>query len=43
MKRPEQARCGWLRNSRLRCKVGVRNDGTYPDISNNAEAFYVIE
>ncbi len=24
-------------------KGGVRSDGTYPDASNNAEAFYVIE
>ncbi|EPI5120152.1 BPSL0067 family protein [Salmonella enterica subsp. enterica serovar Muenchen] len=24
-------------------KGGVRNDGTYPNASNNAEAFYIIE
>lgn len=24
-------------------KGGIRSDGTYPDASNNAEAFYVIE
>ncbi|EDC5800211.1 BPSL0067 family protein, partial [Salmonella enterica] len=22
---------------------GIRSDGTYPDASNNAEAFYIIE
>ncbi|EYD88009.1 hypothetical protein AC26_0265 [Escherichia coli 1-176-05_S3_C2] len=24
-------------------KGGMRSDGSYPDASNNAEAFYVIE
>ena len=24
-------------------KGGMRSDGTYPDASNNAEAFYIIE
>ncbi|EDZ9229465.1 BPSL0067 family protein, partial [Salmonella enterica] len=24
-------------------KGGIRSDGTYPDASNNAEAFYIIE
>ncbi|WP_258286439.1 BPSL0067 family protein [Salmonella enterica] len=24
-------------------KGGIRNDDTYPDASNNAEAFYIIE
>lgn len=27
----------------LRKKGGMQRDGTYPDASNNAEAFYIIE